>query len=93
MFPVYLAWLAVLMSAGLPSSPRYELRSCHLVCCPRFPSPSRPPTHHPPLPHSSDVWRHLHPEEAATYTVWNEKTSARAFNQAGGRGVALAARA
>ncbi|PSC72426.1 exodeoxyribonuclease iii [Micractinium conductrix] len=27
-----------------------------------------------------DVWRRLHPEEASTYTVWNEKTSARAFN-------------
>lgn len=29
----------------------------------------------------TDVWRHLHPEESSTYTVWNEKTSARAFNQ------------
>ncbi|KAL4443537.1 hypothetical protein ABPG75_011274 [Micractinium tetrahymenae] len=28
-----------------------------------------------------DVWRRLHPEENSTYTVWNEKTSARAFNQ------------
>eukprot|EP00887_Chlorella_sp_A99_P002530 scaffold6.g2530.t1 len=28
-----------------------------------------------------DVWRRLHSEESDTYTVWNEKTSARAFNQ------------
>ncbi|PRW56659.1 Exodeoxyribonuclease III [Chlorella sorokiniana] len=28
-----------------------------------------------------DVWRRLHPEKSSTYTVWNEKTSARAFNQ------------
>ncbi|EFN58215.1 hypothetical protein CHLNCDRAFT_142087 [Chlorella variabilis] len=28
-----------------------------------------------------DVWRRLHPQEAATYSVWNEKTSARAFNR------------
>lgn len=29
----------------------------------------------------ADVWRRLHPQEAATYSVWNEKTSARAFNR------------
>ncbi|KAL4447344.1 hypothetical protein ABPG77_007377 [Micractinium sp. CCAP 211/92] len=29
----------------------------------------------------TDVWRRLHPEESSTYTVWSEKTSARAFNQ------------
>lgn len=29
----------------------------------------------------SDVWRELHPEERDTFTVWDEKTSARAFNQ------------
>ncbi len=31
----------------------------------------------------ADVWRRLHPEESSTYTVWSEKTSARAFNQVG----------
>ena len=28
-----------------------------------------------------DVWRRLHPQETAVYTVWDEKTSARAFNE------------
>lgn len=28
-----------------------------------------------------DAWRRRHPEEAAVYTVWDEKTSARPFNQ------------
>ena len=28
-----------------------------------------------------DTWRHLHPDKKEVYTVWNEKTSARAFNQ------------
>ncbi|KXZ53641.1 hypothetical protein GPECTOR_6g558 [Gonium pectorale] len=27
-----------------------------------------------------DVWRRLHPEQEGTYTVWEERTSARAFN-------------
>jgi hypothetical protein len=28
----------------------------------------------------TDTWRHLHPEQEGVYTVWDEKTSARAFN-------------
>ena len=28
-----------------------------------------------------DVWRRLHPEQTGVYTVWDEKTSARAFNE------------
>jgi exodeoxyribonuclease III len=28
-----------------------------------------------------DVWRRLHPDATGVYTVWNEKTSARAFNE------------
>lgn len=28
-----------------------------------------------------DVWRKLHPEAKGVYTVWDEKTSARAFNE------------
>ena len=27
-----------------------------------------------------DVWRKLHPDERTAFTVWDEKTSARAFN-------------
>lgn len=27
-----------------------------------------------------DTWRHLHPHTQDIFTVWNEKTSARAFN-------------
>ncbi|EFJ48590.1 hypothetical protein VOLCADRAFT_104648 [Volvox carteri f. nagariensis] len=27
-----------------------------------------------------DVWRHLHPDTEGSYTVWDERTSARAFN-------------
>ena len=27
-----------------------------------------------------DVWRELHPDERTAFTVWDEKTSARAFN-------------
>lgn len=30
-----------------------------------------------------DVWRHLHPDASDGFTVWNEKTSARAFNAGG----------
>jgi hypothetical protein len=26
------------------------------------------------------VWRHLHPQGEGVYTVWEERTSARAFN-------------
>ncbi|KAK9819914.1 hypothetical protein WJX72_003899 [[Myrmecia] bisecta] len=29
----------------------------------------------------TDVWRHRHPQDTSTYTVWDEKTSARAFNE------------
>ena len=29
----------------------------------------------------TDAWRLKHPEEQATFTVWDEKTSARAFNE------------
>ncbi|KAK9857620.1 hypothetical protein WJX84_007343 [Apatococcus fuscideae] len=29
----------------------------------------------------SDVWRLQHPEEASVFTVWEERTSARAFNE------------
>ncbi len=29
-----------------------------------------------------DVWRRLHPEQTGVYTVWDEKTSARIFNEA-----------
>ena len=28
-----------------------------------------------------DVWRELHPETTNAFTVWDEKTSARAFNE------------
>lgn len=28
----------------------------------------------------TDTWRHLHPAYEGVYTVWSEKTSARAFN-------------
>lgn len=28
----------------------------------------------------ADSWRHLHPQQEGVYTVWNERTSARAFN-------------
>ena len=28
-----------------------------------------------------DVWRYLHPDAPPTFTVWDEKTSARAFNE------------
>lgn len=31
--------------------------------------------------HFIDVWRHFHPEEDSIFTVFNERTSARAFNQ------------
>lgn len=27
-----------------------------------------------------DSWRRLHPQQEGVYTVWDEKTSARAFN-------------
>ena len=30
-----------------------------------------------------DVWRRLHPGETGVYTVWDEKTSARIFNEVG----------
>lgn len=29
----------------------------------------------------TDVWRLKHPQEQSTFTVWDEKTSARAFNE------------
>ena len=29
----------------------------------------------------TDVWRKLHPDSVNTFTVWDEKTSARAFNE------------
>lgn len=29
----------------------------------------------------TDVWRKLHPETVNAFTVWDEKTNARAFNQ------------
>ena len=29
----------------------------------------------------TDVWRKLHPDTTKAYTVWDEKTSARAFNE------------
>ena len=28
-----------------------------------------------------DVWRNLHPDTTDAFTVWDEKTSARAFNE------------
>lgn len=31
----------------------------------------------------NDTWRHLHSADDGVYTVWNEKTSARAFNVVG----------
>jgi exonuclease III len=33
-----------------------------------------------------DTWRVLHPQTDGVYTVWNEKTSARAFNVVGVQG-------
>lgn len=38
------------------------------------------------LAHYTDVWRMLHPDTTDQYTVWNERTSARAFNRVRGRG-------
>ena len=32
----------------------------------------------------TDVWRKLHPDTTNAFTVWDEKTSARAFNEVGG---------
>lgn len=32
----------------------------------------------------TDVWRKLHPDTTDAFTVWDEKTSARAFNEVGG---------
>lgn len=29
----------------------------------------------------TDVWRKLHPDSVNMFTVWDEKTSARAFNE------------
>lgn len=29
----------------------------------------------------TDIWRLRHPDETSTFTVWDEKTSARAFNE------------
>lgn len=29
----------------------------------------------------TDIWRKLHPNTSKAYTVWDEKTSARAFNE------------
>ncbi len=29
----------------------------------------------------TDVWRKLHPDSVNAFTVWDEKTSARAFNE------------
>ena len=29
----------------------------------------------------ADVWRHLHPDAGNVFTVWDEKTNARAFNE------------
>lgn len=29
----------------------------------------------------TDVWRHLHPDACNVFTVWDEKTNARAFNE------------
>lgn len=34
----------------------------------------------------TDTWRHLHPDAEGVYTVWNERTSARAFNVVGEHG-------
>ena len=31
----------------------------------------------------TDVWRLQHPDATSTFTVWDEKTSARAFNEVG----------
>lgn len=28
----------------------------------------------------TDTWRHMHPDTEGVYTVWEERTSARAFN-------------
>lgn len=33
------------------------------------------------LANFKDVWRELHPDTIDAYTVWDEKTSARAFNE------------
>ncbi len=39
----------------------------------------------------TDVWRKLHPDTVNAFTVWDEKTSARAFNEVcfSGQGVVL----
>lgn len=31
----------------------------------------------------TDVWRQQHPDTANSFTVWDEKTNARAFNEVG----------
>ncbi len=33
-----------------------------------------------------DAWRQLHPREKMRYTVWDEKTNARAFNKVSSEG-------
>jgi exonuclease III len=38
----------------------------------------------------TDTWRQLHPEQEGVYTVWDEKTSARAFNVVRGGQVTFA---
>lgn len=40
----------------------------------------------------TDTWRHLHPDTDGVYSVWSERTSARAFNVVGrvGRGAGTA---
>lgn len=34
-----------------------------------------------------DVWRRHHPQQEGVYTVWDEKTSARAFNVVSAKGM------
>jgi hypothetical protein len=59
--------------------------SCLHACPVLVPVLSTGSTHLPLVPPfascRTDVWRHLHPDVSSTYTVWNERTSARAFNQ------------
>lgn len=31
----------------------------------------------------TDIWRHLHPEEDNAFSVWDERTNKRPFNEVG----------
>lgn len=47
----------------------------------RMYSPEEKALFHSLLNDYTDAWRLQHPEEQSTFTVWDEKTSARAFNE------------